>query len=505
MVGAQMGFEMKSELYIDGQWLAPVDGTRLAVVDPATEEVFHHVGSAGAGDIDRAVDAAARASKGAWRRTTGRERATYLRSIAAAIETRKHELARLEVLDNGKPLPEAEWDVADAAACFSLYAELAEQLDERQGQEVTLCDRRFVSSVRHEPTGVAALIIPWNFPLLMAAWKVAPAIAAGCTMILKPSEFTPLSALVLAEIAAEVGLPPGVLNVVTGIGTSAGAPLAQHPEVRKVAFTGSVPTGSLVAATAAQGIKNVSLELGGKSPFVVFDDADVEAAVEWIMFGIFWNQGEVCSATSRLLLQDGIAPTIIERLREEAPQIKIGNGLEPGTQLGPLVSQKQQEKVLGFIERGKRDARLLVGGSRPAGFEKGYFIEPTIFVDIPSSAEIWREEIFGPVLCIQTFSDEAQALYEANSSRFGLAAAVMSSDLERCERVAAELEAGIVWINCSQPTFAEAPWGGVKHSGVGRELGEWGLQSFLEIKQVTRYTSSDPWGWYLSTTKAGSL
>ncbi|MFS2128093.1 aldehyde dehydrogenase family protein, partial [Pseudomonas sp. Pseusp97] len=288
------------------------------------------------------------------------------------------------------------------------------------------------------------------------------------------------------------------LNMLPGLGAEAGGPLSQHPGVDKLAFTGSVPTGSRIMSAAAQDIKNVSLELGGKSAFIVFDDSDVEAAVEWILFGIFWNQGQVCSATSRLLVQEGIAPRLIERLVEATRAISIGNGMQPGVLLGPLVSQGQHEKVLGFVEKGRAGGvRLLTGGRRPAGLGEGWFIEPAIFDEPAEDALIWREEIFGPVLCVKRFKTEVEALRLANDSRFGLAGAVMSGDPQRAARVADGLRAGIVWVNCSQPTFTQAPWGGMKHSGIGRELGVWGLENYLEVKQVTEYISDQPWGWYL--------
>jgi len=299
----------------------------------------------------------------------------------------------------------------------------------------------------------------------MAAWKVAPALAAGCTMVLKPSELTPLT---------------------------------EHPGVDKLAFTGSVPTGSRVMMAAARDIKAVSLELGGKSPFVVFADADIEAAVEWIMFGIYWNQGQVCSATSRVLVEESLYPALLERLVAEAAKIRIGNGMEEGALLGPLVSKGQYDKVLAAIERGKAEGAIVAGGGRrPAGLKTGYFLEPTILTDMPDDSFVWREEIFGPVVCVKPFRDEAEAVRMANDSRFGLAAAVMSKDRTRCERVARAFRAGIVWINCSQPTFTEAPWGGYKQSGIGRELGHWGLSNYLEVKQITAYETKQPWGWYI--------
>ena len=489
---------MRDRLFIDGQWQAPAAGGTLAVENPATGELLHQAPAGTAADIDRAVRAARRAFEGGWGCTRGAERADLLRAFAGRIAARREELARLEVLDNGKPLPEALWDIDDAAGCFALYADLAGELDARQDRPLSLPDDRFSSRVRLEPVGVAGQIIPWNYPLLMAAWKVAPALAAGATVVLKPSELTPLSALELGAIAEEIGLPAGVLNVVSGTGPEAGEPLSLHREVDKLAFTGSVPTGRRVMMAAAQEIKNVSLELGGKSPFIVFADADVEAAVEWVMFGIFWNQGQVCSATSRLLVEASLAPRLLDRLAEEARKIPIGDGMAPGTLLGPLVSRGQYEKVVGFIDRARAaKLDLLTGGGRPRGLDRGYFLEPTIFTDVPVDAEIWREEVFGPVLAVRTFADEEEAVRLANDTPFGLAAAVMSADLERCRRVARRFRAGIVWINCSQPTFSQAPWGGVKQSGIGRELGEWGLANYLEVKQITTYESSDPWAWYL--------
>lgn len=490
---------MKQKLFIDGQWLAPVKGGTFPVVNPATEEVIHLAPAGTAEDIDFAVKAARRAfDTGRWPRMSGGERARYLRAMAEKILERKHELGRLEVIDNGKPLPEAVWDIEDAAGCFSFYANLAEELDEKPEETIALSEPRFSSKVVREPIGVAGAIIPWNYPMLMASWKVAPALAAGCTMVLKPSELTPLTALELAAIAEEVGLPAGVLNVVTGLGSDAGQPLSEHPGVDKLAFTGSVPTGAKIMAAAARDIKNVSLELGGKSPFVVFADSDIEKAVEWIMFGIFWNQGQVCSATSRVLVEENLYPALVERLVAEAAKIRIGDGLKDGTLLGPLVSKGQHDKVLAMIGRGRAEgATIAHGGKRPEGFDTGYFLEPTILTDMGDDNFVWREEIFGPVVCVKTFKDEADAIRMANDSKFGLAAAVMSKDKARCERVARAFRAGIVWINCSQPTFTEAPWGGYKQSGIGRELGKWGLSNYLEVKQITSFNSDEPWGWYI--------
>jgi betaine-aldehyde dehydrogenase len=487
---------MQTELFINGAWVAPVAGGTLPVIDPATEVVVHHIPAATAPDADAAVKAARTAfDHGPWLRMTGAERAGVLRTIAQGIRDRLPELARTEVIDNGKPLPEAEWDLGDAAGCFEFYAGLAEELD-GEVETVALPDARFTAKVVREPVGVAVAIIPWNYPLLMASWKVAPALAAGCTMVLKPSEHTSLTALELGRIVQDAGLPPGVLNIVTGLGAEVGQALADHPGVDKIAFTGSVPTGVRLMAAAAREVKNISLELGGKSPFVIFADSDIEKAVEWIMFGIFWNQGQVCSATSRVLVERSLYSPLMARLVAEAEKITIGNGLDAGTLLGPLVNEAQYHKVLGYIDRALAAGATLATGGK-AMLPKGYFVAPTILTDVALDAEAWVEEIFGPVVCIRPFDTEEEAIRLANDTRFGLAAAVMTADDARAERVAAAFRAGIVWINCSQPTFTEAPWGGYKQSGIGRELGRWGLDNYLETKQITKLVSDQPWGWYL--------
>ncbi|NQY64696.1 MAG: aldehyde dehydrogenase family protein [Alteromonadaceae bacterium] len=485
--------------YIDGQWRKPASTKTFSTINPATEEVITEIPAGNSLDIDAAVCAARHAfDHGPWPKMSGAERGAYLRKMAEIMNSRLDELATLEVLDNGKPFPEAQWDIEDTAGTFEFYAVLAEQLDNNKERDIALPEPRFSCKVSKEPIGVAGAIIPWNFPMLMAAWKVAPALAAGCTMVLKPSEITPLTALALAEIADEAGLPKGVLNIVNGSGKDAGQALVEHSDVDKLAFTGSIPTGSKIMSMAARDIKNISLELGGKSPFVIFADSDIEKAVEWIMFGIFWNQGQVCSATSRILVEESLYPALLERLVEEAKKITIGEGHQEGVLLGPLVNNDQYQKVLLAIKKGiEQGAKIATGGQRPEGHDKGYYLEPTVLIDVSENNTLWTEEIFGPVVCIKTFSNEEEAIRLANDSRFGLAAAVMSKDIERCERVAKAFRAGIVWINCSQPTFVEAPWGGYKQSGIGRELGEWGLNNYLETKQITRFNSDEPWGWYI--------
>lgn len=488
-----------TKLYIDGAFVAPQADGSFEAINPATEAVFARIAAGTADDVDMAVRAARRAfDEGPWPQMPAAERAAVLRRIAQGITDRLKEIAAVETRDNGKPIPEAEWDVGDAAFVFNYYADLAESHEAEGAQSVDVGDEAFSSSISTEPLGVVGAITPWNFPLLMAVWKVAPALAAGCTIVLKPSEFCSLSCAILAEVIDAAGLPAGVFNLVTGTGPEAGAPLADHPLVDKLAFTGSVPTGRKVMTAAAAGIRTVSLELGGKSPFIIFEDCDIEKAVEWILFGIFWNKGEVCSATSRVLVQRGLYPRLMQRLVEATEAISIGPGDAPGVKLGPVVSRQQYDKVLAAIEAGKAtSARLVTGGGRPAGMNTGYYIAPTIFADVPTDASIWREEIFGPVVCVNPFDTEEEALALANDSVYGLAGAVMSDDLARCERVASKLRAGIIWINCSQPTFTQVPWGGYKSSGIGRELGTAGFMGFREIKQITRYDHTRTWGWYL--------
>ncbi|KAL9439271.1 hypothetical protein AB3S75_024849 [Citrus x aurantiifolia] len=494
------------QLFINGEWREPVLKKRIPIVNPTTEEIVGDIPAATAEDVELAVDAARQAlsrNKGKdWSSASGAFRAKYLRAIAAKITERKSELANLETIDCGKPLEEAVWDIDDVAGCFEYYADLAEGLDAKQKAPVSLPLENFKSYVLKEPIGVVGLITPWNYPLLMATWKVAPALAAGCAAILKPSELASVTCLELAEVCREVGLPPGVLNIVTGLGPEAGAPLVSHPHVDKIAFTGSNATGSGIMAAAALMVKPVSLELGGKSPIIVFEDVDLDKAVEWTIFGCFWTNGQICSATSRLLVHESIAAEFLERMVKWIKNIKISDPLEEGCRLGPVVSRGQYEKVLKFISNAKSEgATILCGGARPEHLKKGFFVEPTVITDIATSMQIWREEVFGPVLCVKAFSTEDEAIELANDTRYGLGAAVISKDLERCDRVSKAFQAGIVWINCSQPCFSQAPWGGKKHSGFGRELGEWGLDNYLSVKQVTQYVSDEPWGWYKSPSK----
>ncbi|KAK9816896.1 hypothetical protein WJX72_006906 [[Myrmecia] bisecta] len=489
------------QLYIAGKWVAPVHAGRFPVMSPRSESEVGSIPNATAEDVDRAVAAAAAAhADGGWGRSLGRYRAGFLRAIAKKVKDDKTQLAKLETIDCGKPIQEAEWDMDDVAGCFEYYAELAEKLDARQDAPINVGMDDFRCRVRREPLGVVALITPWNYPLLMAAWKVAPALAAGNCVVLKPSEVASVTCLELAAIVHDVGVPAGVFNLITGTGQDAGAPLSAHPGIAKVAFTGSVATGKRVALAAAANVKPATLELGGKSALIVFEDADIANAVEWCMFGAFWTVGQICTATSRLLVHESIATEFYAQLKRRAESIKICDPLIEDCRLGPVVNKSQHDKILQFIQVAQQQgATLLTGGKRPAHLAQGYFVEPTVFVDMKAHMQLWTDEVFGPVLASCTFRTEAEAIEMANSSIYGLAAAVISADEQRCKRVAEAMQSGIVWVNCAQPCFVQAPWGGVKASGHGRELGEWGLESFLSVKQVTTYVSKEKWGWFPSS------
>ncbi|RFB79982.1 aldehyde dehydrogenase family protein [Methylovirgula sp. 4M-Z18] len=476
---------MHDQLFIDGRWQAPTKPATIDVYDPYRETAYHTVAAGGAEDVIKAAAAAKRAFP-AWKNLGGQGRAVYLRAIASELRSRAEELARLSSRNNGKPIAEARIDLSDAANTYEYYAEQAVALEDKQNSAVAVPDSAFASRLRLEPTGVVGLIVPWNFPLVTTAWKVAPALAAGCTIVLKPSEITPIVELEMGAIAQRVNLPPGVLNIVTGTGLDVGAPMTTHPDLAKISFTGSNAVGARVMAAAAAGVKSVGLELGGKSPIVVCADADLDQAVECITGGIFFNAGQMCSATSRLLLAREIADEVMQRVIAAARALRPGDPLDEATTLGPMTMKAQYDKVLGYIERGKAEGlRLVTGGGRYEGMNHGWFIAPTIFTDVPVTSALWREEIFGPVLCTRTFETEEEAVVLANDCDFGLVATVMSSDVTRANRIADAIDAGHVWINSPQVIFVETSWGGFKASGIGRELGPWGLSAYLEVKHTT--------------------
>jgi len=479
--------------YVNGQWVSSASGKTFPVYDPSTEEIIAHVAASESADVERAVKAARAAfDSGPWPKTTAQDRGRVLFKLAEKVRQNSAILSEIECRNTGKPIVEAEYDIADVATCFEYYGGLANKV---MGNVMPV-PANALSFTMREPVGVAGQIIPWNYPLMMAAWKLGPAIAAGCTCILKPAEQTPLTALEFANWFEEVGLPPGVVNIINGFGETCGAALVAHPGVDKIAFTGSAAVGKIIVKSAADTLKRVTLELGGKSPNVFFADADWEAAVDGALFGVFINQGEVCSAGSRILVEKKIYSRFVEAMTEKAKRIKLGPPLERETKMGPLVSKEQYDRVSSYLDLGKKEAKVAIGGGRPKQFGKGFYVEPTIFYDVENSARIAREEIFGPVASVIPFEDEGGAIRIANDTPYGLAAAVWTRDIFKAFRVVKSLRAGIVWVNHMQPTYVEAPWGGYKQSGFGRELGPWGLDEYLETKQVYVNLDETPIGWY---------
>ncbi|HUF51917.1 MAG TPA: aldehyde dehydrogenase family protein [Longimicrobiales bacterium] len=474
----------QDRLFIGGEWQDSASGGRIETQFPATGEVVAAVAEADASDVDRAVAAARAAFEDAtWRRMDAADRATVLWRMSDIMEQRADALTRLEVIDNGKPIREAKIDIRQSIDALRYYAGWATKL---QGDTIPVRGN-FLNYTLREPVGVVGAIIPWNFPLLMAVWKVAPALACGNTLVLKPAEQTPLSALELAAIARDAGLPPGVLNVVPGFGESAGAALVRHADVDKIAFTGSTAVGKLIMRDAAESLKKVSLELGGKSPNIVLEDADLDAAARGALSGIFYNTGQCCTAGSRLLVHESVKDDLLARIVAKAKQLQPADPLDAKTRMGPLISSEQLERVLGYIALGRDEgARVVAGGERALyhGGEQGYWVQPTVFDAVQPTHTIAREEIFGPVLAVLTFTDEEQAIALANESIYGLAAGIWTRDIRKAHRFARDLAAGTVWVNTYHPGDAASPFGGYKQSGFGRELGQYSLDLYTQIKSV---------------------
>ena len=472
----------QTQLFIDGQWTPARSGKTFETINPATEEVIAQVAEADAADVNAAVDAARKAfDDGPWPRMNARERGRIMMRLADLIEAEIDELAALESLDNGKPVSDARLgDIPLAIEVIRYYAGWADKI---QGQTIPI-NGNFFCYTRKEPVGVAGQIIPWNFPILMASWKWGPALAAGCTVVMKPAEQTPLTALRLARLAQEAGVPDGVINVVPGFGPTAGGAIVKHPGIDKVAFTGSGETAQVIMRQAADQLKRLTFELGGKSPNIVFADADLDAAAAGAHVGIYLNQGQCCCAGSRLFVEDKIHGEFVERVVAESKSRRVGDPFDPTTQQGPQVDKAQFDKIMGYIAVGQQEgATLAAGGSRVG--DRGFFIEPTVFTNVKDEMAIAREEIFGPVLSVLKFSDMDELVRRANATNFGLAAAVWTRDIAKAHATARRLRAGTVWVNCYDVFDAAAPFGGFKQSGFGLELGEKGLDPYLEHKTVT--------------------
>jgi betaine-aldehyde dehydrogenase len=487
---------LELKLYINGEWRLSSNQETNKVINPANGELIAIAPRATIEETEEAIKAAKETfESGVWSKLSAQERSNYLLKIADKIDEKHDELVELEVKDNGKIRAEADIDIHDAASCFRYYAGLIRTPD---GQTYHVADPMQALVVR-EPVGVTGLIVPWNFPFLMSVWKFAPALAAGNTIVYKPAEVTPVTATKLVEIIDEVGVPKGVVNMVLGKGSVIGEVIARSHDVDMVSFTGSTEVGKSIMRNAAGNLKKISLELGGKSPNIIFADADFEAAVDNALVGIFYGSGQVCSAGSRIILEERNYDKFVEEFVRRAKNIKVGPGLEVGSEMGAIVSEEQLKTILEYIEIGKKEgATLACGGNRITenGLDKGFFVEPTVFIDVTPEMRIVKEEIFGPVAVIQKFKDEEEAIKLANDTIYGLAGGVFTSDGAKAMRVIKQVRAGITWINTYGPTYNEAPWHGHKQSGIGSSLGTFGLDEFQEVKQININLAVGPTGWF---------
>ncbi|MDQ1525352.1 MAG: aldehyde dehydrogenase [Pyrinomonadaceae bacterium] len=485
------------QLFIDGKWVDAESGKTFSTPNPSTGETLAEVAEADKADVDKAVAAARRAFEGKWGRMSARDRGRLLYKLSQLIESKSSELAALETADNGKPIKESTYiDLPGVVENFEYFAGWATKIE---GETIPVPGQMFNYTLR-EPLGVCGQIIPWNFPLLMAAWKLAPALAAGNTIVLKPAEQTPVTAMELGKLFQEAGFPDGVVNIVPGYGETAGAALASHPGIDKIAFTGSTEVGKIIARTAADNLTKVSLELGGKAPNIVFADADIEQAVSGAMMGIFFNQGQVCCAGSRLFLDERIKDEFLARFKERAEKVKVGDPMDMTTQMGPQVSEEQLTRIKGYVDIARGEgATVYTGGGSPeleGNFKNGYFFQPTVFSEVQNSMRVAQEEIFGPVASAISFKDEKDLVRQANDTIYGLSAGIWTKDITRAHRFAKEIKAGTVWINTFNMMNAASPFGGYKQSGYGREMGKHALELYTHVKSVWVDLSGKPIGWY---------
>lgn len=488
---------IEGSMYIGGKWVAARSGKKREIINPYDRSVIAVVAEGGRADAADAIAAARRAfDAGGWPQTPAVERSRLLHRLADLIERDHGELARLESLDTGKTVEESRWDMDDISGIFRYFAGLA---DKEGGEVLASPHPDTTSRIVREPVGVCGQISPWNYPLLQASWKMAPALAAGCTIVMKPSEITPLTTIKVTELAVEAGFPPGVVNTVLGSGPEVGAELAESHGVDLVSFTGGIATGRAIMAAAAGNVKKIALELGGKNPNIVFDDADFDLAVDYALNGVFFHAGQICSAGARLMVQEGIHDRFLAALKHRMERIVLGNGFDAGVQMGPLISEAHLNKVKRYVDIAREEgANLILGGKRPEDpiLRQGFFFEPTLFADCENQMRIVQEEVFGPVVTVERFSTEAEAVERANSTVYGLSAGFWTRDADRMERMSKALRFGTVWINDFNVYFVQAPWGGFKQSGIGRELGRMGLEEYTEAKHIYRNYATRALNWF---------
>ena len=487
---------LKKKMFIGGEWVEALSGEKRSIENPYDASQVAEVSEGGREDAKKAIAEARKAFDGGWGQTGRKERQDLLLKLAELIKRDKEELAELESLNTGKTMEESRWDMDDIYNIFKFYAKL---LDNDFTEKVQSPIPDSTSLVVKEPIGVCGQISPWNYPLLQASWKMAPALAAGCTIIMKPSELTPLTTIKVTELAIEAGYPSGVVNLVLGPGHTVGAEMAENHDVDLISFTGGSFTGRKIMNAASGNIKKVALELGGKNPHLIFEDCDFDTAVDYALNGVFFHAGQICSAGTRLMVQKSISGRFIEALKSKMEKIKLGNGFDEGTEMGPVISKEHLSKIESYIEVAKNEgAKLAVGGARPTdeALRKGHFILPTLFTDCDSSMRIVQEEVFGPLITVETFETEEEAVIKANDTIYGLSAGFWTNDSERIERVKKALRFGTVWVNDFNTYFTEAPWGGYKQSGIGRELGHLGLEEYQETKHIFQNHKPAPFNWF---------